>query len=90
MRADETEILFREWLLQIGNAKNARGNQSASPLNIPDGQLAKNLEELITFCFPHQFFLQPFKYYCKIIYGFKYRIFFYFKLLFVNRLFFAL
>jgi hypothetical protein len=70
MRADETEILFREWLLQIGNAKNARGNHSASPLNIPDAQLANNLEELISFCFPRQFFQQPFKYYCKLIYGF--------------------
>jgi hypothetical protein len=68
MRADESEVLFRQLLLDIGNGKNARGNQSASPLKIPVGQLANNLDELISFCFPHQFFLQPFKYYCKILF----------------------
>jgi hypothetical protein len=72
MRADESEVLFRQLLLDIGNGKNARGNRSASPLNIPDGQLAKNLEELITFCFPYQFFLQPFKYFCKNISDYRY------------------
>jgi hypothetical protein len=68
MRADPSEVNYREWLLQIGNAKDARGNQAASPLLIPNEQLCSTLEELITFCFPHRFFQDPFRNHCNIFY----------------------
>jgi hypothetical protein len=66
MRADPTEVKFREWLLNIGNAINARGSQAASPLHLQEGQIANNLDELISYCFPRQFFFDPFKYHCNI------------------------
>ena len=61
MRADPDEIAFGEWLLDIGNGKNARGNNSASPLKLHDEQISNSLDDVISYCFPQRFFLDPFK-----------------------------
>jgi hypothetical protein len=88
MRADPAEVKFREWLLNIGNAINARGNRAASPLLLQEGQLANSLDELISYCFPRQFFFDPFKYHCNVFYFFA-LFHFYFQPLFAKLPFFA-
>jgi hypothetical protein len=67
MRADPNEVKYREWLLDVGNAKYARGNNAASPLCIPSEQICKSLDEMISFCFPRQFFDDPFRNHCTFL-----------------------